>query len=121
MNDKVKVDDKLEIKDSDQNKVGVTLEGIIIVNKTFPPESREEKIQIRPFKTDVARVAVTKGRTINIGDYNSARVDITISLPCYVEEIDATFEYCSKLVEQYLMKECMPIDEFLKGKQDEKV
>lgn len=98
-------------------KTGETaVEGTIVVSRTWPPEAREERIQIRPFKTDVVRIAVSKGRTINVGDYNSVRVDITISLPCYMEEIDQTFEYCSKLAEQYLVKECQPIEEYVAGK-----
>lgn len=37
---------------------------------------------------EVANVSIKKGLTINLGDYNSARIDVMVNLPCYVEEIE---------------------------------
>ena len=46
----------------------------------------EETIQIRPFATDPAKVRVGRGVTINMGNFESARIDISIEMPCYVED-----------------------------------
>lgn len=51
--------------------------------------SRDEntRIEVRPFITSTASVSVKYGATIPMADYASARVDVMITLPCYVEEV----------------------------------
>ena len=54
----------------------------------FNQETEERKhIEIRPFATTPAIVQVKLGRTVNLGNYESARVDVSIELPCYREEV----------------------------------
>ena len=42
------------------------------------------------FEVDPAYVSVKKGRTINLGDYCSARFDVSVMLPCYIEDVEKT-------------------------------
>ena len=53
-------------------------------------EDSEEKetINVKKFVTEPAYVRVNAGVTINLGDYQSMRIDVSVSVPCYVEEIE---------------------------------
>jgi hypothetical protein len=46
-----------------------------------------EHIEIRPFATVPAKVSVSLGRTVNLGNYESAKVNVLFELPCYREEV----------------------------------
>ncbi len=65
----------------------------------------EDHIEVQPFESEVARVSVSKGLTVNMGNYESARVDVTLSLPCYPEEVVAAIGHVDKMVEGKLMLE----------------
>jgi len=83
-------------------------EGLISVTRTLPGSketSSEERIKIRPFVTDTARVTVKGGATVNMGNYESARVDISLSLPCYVEEVEEVYAFCLKFVDDRVKEE----------------
>lgn len=53
----------------------------------------------------LSRVGVSCGLTINIGDYNSARIGIWIELPCDISKIDDSYEKAFKIVTEKLIKE----------------
>ena len=54
----------------------------------------------------LARVTIGMGRTINTGNYSSAKFDISVSLPCKVSELEETYqkakEFCEQKGEQIL-------------------
>lgn len=50
--------------------------------------NRQEKITVRKFLVEPAYVRVNAGSTKNMGNYESLRVDVSVSIPCYTEEID---------------------------------
>jgi len=54
----------------------------------------EDVIAVLRFPEGVypAHVSATMGLTINLGDYESAKISVTTTLPCYAEEIDDAFE-----------------------------
>ena len=69
----------------------------------FGQETEErEHIEIRPFATTPAIVSVKLGRTINLGNYESARVDVGIEIPCYREEVmriyPAAFNHVAEVI-----------------------
>ena len=66
----------------------VGMEAVQVVSKTvFNQETEDrEHIEIRPFATVPAKVQVKLGRTINLGNYESARIDVSMEIPCYREE-----------------------------------
>lgn len=61
-----------------------------------------EKIDIRPFVTDPARVSVTKGFSF---PYGAVKGSVTISLPCYVEEVGTTYDAVNRLVDKLMERE----------------
>lgn len=93
-----------------QKKVRRT-EGTISVSKTLlgHQESSSEKIKVRPFLTETANVGVKYGMTIPMGDYSSARIDIMINAPCYVEEMLEVFKQCSVMADDLLSKEIQKV------------
>ena len=52
-----------------------------------------------------AEVGFTAGFTKNMGNFNSARVDITIRLPCQTDEIDEAYEFAESWVTTRLQKQ----------------
>lgn len=50
---------------------------------------------------------MTGGTTKNLGDFNSARVDVMVELPCYPEasEIARAYEFASQLVDAFITRE----------------
>jgi hypothetical protein len=52
-------------------------------------EIRETEVHI--FETEPAYVRVNGGTTKNLGNFESLRVDVSISVPCYVEDVESTF------------------------------
>jgi len=71
-----------------------TRDAIAEVRKTMfgKEEVSNERIRIRPFVSNPANISVKAGITINLGNYESGRVDVMLSMPCYPEEIDAVYE-----------------------------
>ena len=69
-------------------------EKIIEVRKTAfgKEEVSSERVRIRPFISTPANISVKAGITINLGNYESGRVDVMLSMPCYPEEVDGVYE-----------------------------
>lgn len=72
-----------------------TAESIVTVSssigtkgETAFEESDRRVLEVRQFVTTPANVRVSVGQTINLGNYESHRLDVVVSLPCYREEID---------------------------------
>jgi len=63
-----------------------------------------EIIHVHEFKGAVAKVERGYGLTINLGKFESARVDVFITVPCHVEDIENadTFakKWCSDRIRQ---------------------
>lgn len=62
---------------------------------------KDEYLEARRFPegTHPAWVGAKYGATVNIGNYESVRIEASVSLPCYTEEIDAAFEAAWSMVE----------------------
>lgn len=69
----------------------------------------DQKVHVKPFEVEPAYVRVGGAITNNLGDYNSAKVDVSVSLPCYPEasEIARCYEYASSLVDAFITREKM--------------
>lgn len=67
--------------------------------------ARNELMEVRQFLTEPAKVGCAYGLTINLGNFESARVDVSVSMPCYVEELDAAYTQAKKWVEDRLQAE----------------
>lgn len=68
-------------------------------------ESDLPTIATRLFATPPARVSVSGSLSVNMGDYESAKSMVTLSLPCYPEEVDACYKYADKWVTKILKKD----------------
>jgi hypothetical protein len=82
------------------------------------PESESGKIPIRPFIGSPAYVKYQYGVTINMGDYNSARVEVSLSMPCYVAEVDQTAEAVARWVGDRCIKEQAELAEEAKRRRE---
>jgi len=62
---------------------------------------KDEKLEVRRFTDDThpAWVNVKYGATINLGNYESVRIDAGVTMPCYPEEVDACFDAAWQRVE----------------------
>lgn len=52
----------------------------------------EKVLQIRKFVSEPAYVKVSAGLTKNMQDFEFLRIDVSVTLPCYPEEVDAALE-----------------------------
>jgi len=78
--------------------------------KELLSEKAEEKvIRIGVFKTEPARVVAQKGLTINLGNFESARVTVGFEIPCYVEEVKEIESVTNGLIEDRLQREVLDI------------
>lgn len=77
------------------------------VAKHYPggEEDQERTLLVKTFVAPPAVVTVSYGRTINLGDFEYARIDMKLSLPCYVEEITPAFIHAENVVKELLAKE----------------
>ena len=73
--------------------------------KIGAPEAKDETIEVKTFVTQPATVEIGYGLTLNIGNYESARVDVKVSVPCYREETDAAYEYAKAWAESRVKQE----------------
>lgn len=76
-------------------------------------KNRKEKqrvIAVREFQTDPAYVRVNAGMTKSLAPYESLRVDVSLSVPCYTEEIDDVFPAVADKVAAYLASELKNYD-----------
>lgn len=77
-------------------------------------EDREDRetLEVRQFATEPAYVRVSAGVTKQTAPYEALRVDVSISVPCYTEEISAVTDRVSEMVAVRLDQE---IDAYLGG------
>lgn len=54
--------------------------------------------------TEPCLIKVGGGQTINIGNFESVRLDVSLSMPCEKSEIEATYDYASDWVSTKLME-----------------
>jgi len=76
---------------------GIEAAGKIWVSREYPKnpskDAQDEKyLHVRSFEVEPAWIRVGYGLTKNLGNYESARCDVGVTLPCYVEEIPEAFE-----------------------------
>jgi hypothetical protein len=60
------------------------------------------------------------GVTVNMGDFESARVDVWVTLPCKPDGLDATFKKCKDWTQQKLNDEVLQLVEARKEKKKAK-
>ena len=86
-----------------------------VYGKIGLPVTKDEEIAVRTFVTNPAMVEIGYGLTLNIGNYESARIDVRIALPCYVEETDQAFAFAKKWTEERIQTEVKEIRQIAAG------
>ena len=84
-----------------------------------PEEVTEETLSVHNFVTAPANVSVEMGMTLNLGNYESARVTVSVSVPCYKEEVDDAHAYARSWVESRVVKESKKIRDFSTARTDQ--
>ena len=82
-------------------------DGKVTVTSTYGGKTRDrvEKIEVRKFSVEPAFVRVCAGMTKNMGNYESLRVDVACTLPCYAEEVDKVLPVVADKVAAFLEEE----------------
>jgi hypothetical protein len=70
-------------------------------------EFDDEVIAVPAFKGPTGHVTVDGSVTRNLGDYNSVRVRVAVSLPCYPEdtEVRRAYQHATTLIDELLPSE----------------
>lgn len=74
------------------------------------------KLPVTRFVTTPAKVAVKYGVTLNMGNYESARVDVMVEVPCYKEDIDEVYQMIADYTEELVTEH---IEQIKKGSSGE--
>lgn len=85
----------------------VSAEETVIVSSSYggKDSNRTEKLKVRKFLVEPAYVRVNAGMTKNMGNYESLRVDVSLTIPCYAEEIDKVFPVVADKASVFLQDE----------------
>lgn len=80
---------------------------ILHYGKVQEEEETNELVRVPSFGTEVARLRVGASSTVNLGDYNSARVEVSVEMPCYPErsEIDRTYRFIEGILDELIPAE----------------
>jgi len=97
-------------------------DGILEVSKTVlgKEEVSSERIRVRPFLTNVAVISVKAGVTVNLGNYESGRVDVMLSMPCYVQEVEDVYSQVKDWVDKKVAQEYKELNKFSVSSKSEK-
>jgi hypothetical protein len=49
--------------------------------------------------TDGHSIALTGGRTLNLGNYEFARIEVTLTVPCNAQSISESYDFASNFVD----------------------
>lgn len=79
-------------------------------------EAEEGELKVRSFSVEPARVEVELGRTVNLGDYENARVFVRVSVPCYREELKEAYDYAHSFAGDRVQESVSKIKDFVKRK-----
>jgi len=66
-------------------------------------------------RAGVAKVRAGFGMTLNLGNYNSARVDVQVELPCYPSEVDAAIDSAFGIAQDRVESEVQAVKADLNG------
>ncbi len=95
-----------------RKEVDSTVESLLTVMSSGVgvEEEKRKVIEVRRFATEPAYVRVNAGVTKNLGNYESLRVDVSLTVPCYAEELGKVQKRVASLVADMLDEE---VDQYL--------
>jgi hypothetical protein len=85
--------------------------GSLMVNRMYyaskvltKEEATEETIEVRKPAVGIplAQVSVGGSMTVNMGNFESVKLYVGVTLPCYVEEVDSCYSVAKLFVDKHL-------------------
>jgi len=90
------------MKKGTTKKVGV---GTVVVEATGKmPEQEQVTVSERITDAELCNVGVTLGTTINIGNYENVKVQVSLFVPCQAVEVEEVFDVVSDWVDDKMNK-----------------
>ena len=90
----------------------IVAESLVTVRKQFRVSGENSEIEetvdtidVHKFVTEPAKIEFKLGVTMNLGDFESARVDIGVSMPYYKEELREAYAYSRQIAESVIADE----------------
>lgn len=80
-----------------------------IEGKPGPVEGGEKPLAVHRFLTEPAKVEVGLGLTLNIGNFESAKISVSITVPCYKEEVEDAYDWAKNWVAERTQAEVKSI------------
>lgn len=103
----------LDVEGSNSSEGVTAEEGYTFKKRTVYGQEEESQERIRVPDLPAAHAKVTVGGSVtkNLGDYNSARVEVIICMPCLPElsEIERVYGIVSQKVDDLIDKELQPL------------
>ena len=88
-----------------------TMRSEFIVNKQFlkggvivSEDIITDKLKVHKFITTPAKLTITKSNTTNLGNYNSKKLVISLTMPCYKEQIEESYKEVMEWVDAKLQE-----------------
>lgn len=85
---------------------------VVYVTRTVGPNrgpttgsEAEDVIAVHKFETEPAKVTVDYALTINLGNFESAKIGVSVTIPCYAEELAQAYEFAQAWAEERLTRE----------------
>lgn len=95
----------------DQKQLTVTVNKMYKDGQHVVSESsKETPIDVGLFQTATATVSVQATHTKNLGNYQSLKIGVIVSVPTYVEELDDAHDFAVQKVSEYLNAELKALD-----------
>jgi hypothetical protein len=96
---------KKQIDRISSDEASLSVSRTVLGDTNLKSKRKNERIKVRPFVTNPAHVSVKMGATIPTADYAGVRLDIMLTVPCYVEEIVSVYKQTRKMVEDLIETE----------------
>jgi hypothetical protein len=100
-------------------------EGKLITTKMYNnggivsvPTDTTELIELPQFVGETAKVAFSVGQTVSLGNYESVKIDVLVSLPCHLPEVADCYKTARKMVLDRLVFEVKTLPAWLKQKRE---
>lgn len=92
---------------NDHAVVALVENRFVFKKETLREQSTEEFVDIVKFEKDdpVCKIRRGYGLTLNLTNYESARLDVSIEVPCLMPDVDAADEWARQWVEKRVIQE----------------
>lgn len=113
-------------KNESPSAADVAVKSTCVVRRTFTSHGRIvdedteiEHIDVHKFVTTPAEVGVQFGSTINLGNFEGARIDIWCKVPAYREEMEQAYQFAKNFADERMNEELETINQNRSNKTKE--